>query len=92
MKNYVVASLITYLLGAITPINCGPLDTALSWARADRLPIEVNLPWLPCKFFFYILKLIDKPTNNGLVLVVVIVLVERKEFFAKICNFFFHNC
>ncbi|XP_037029466.1 pancreatic triacylglycerol lipase-like [Bradysia coprophila] len=47
MKNYVVASLITYFLGGIAPINGGPLDTALSWARADRIPIEVNLPWLP---------------------------------------------
>lgn len=27
--------------------DAGPLD--LTWARADKLPIDVNLPWLPCK-------------------------------------------
>lgn len=32
--------------------HAGPIDAALNWARADKLPIEidVNLPWLPCKW------------------------------------------
>lgn len=33
-------------------ISAGILDP-FNWARADRL--EVNIPWLPCKFFFKLL-------------------------------------
>lgn len=53
MKSYVAIALIKCLLGITITFhstNAGPLDAAFSWARADRLPIEVNLPWLPCKF------------------------------------------
>lgn len=39
------------LIGLVYIVYAGPLDAALNWARADKLPIEidVNLPWLPCK-------------------------------------------
>lgn len=45
----IIGVLLAYvtLLGRST--NAGILDQ-FNWARADR--IEVNLPWLPCKFFF----------------------------------------
>lgn len=37
----------------LLPVNigvaAGPLDS-FSWARADKIPIDVNLPWLPCKY------------------------------------------
>lgn len=33
-------------------VAAGPLDS-FSWARADKIPIDVNLPWLPCKCPFY---------------------------------------
>lgn len=50
-RNAVIA-LIPCVLFGVVEITAGPLDAALSWARADKLPIEidVNLPWLPCKF------------------------------------------
>lgn len=44
--------LVCYCLVGLVHIVCaGPIDAALNWARADKLPIEidVNLPWLPCK-------------------------------------------
>lgn len=44
-----VASLLLAATLMVSPALAGPLDTAFSWARADRLPIDVNLPWLPCK-------------------------------------------
>jgi hypothetical protein len=44
MFSYVASSILLFTFAAQT--KCGPLD----WARADRLPIDVNLPWLPCKF------------------------------------------
>lgn len=39
------------LVGLVHFVRAGPIDAALNWARADKLPIEidVNLPWLPCK-------------------------------------------
>lgn len=39
------------LVGLVHFVCAGPIDAALNWARADKLPIEidVNLPWLPCK-------------------------------------------
>lgn len=39
-------------VGLVHFVCAGPLDAALNWARADKLPIEidVNLPWLPCKY------------------------------------------
>lgn len=61
--------IICYLGVIITPVFSGPLDAAFSWARADNLPIEVNLPWLPCKclyciYYMYILLLNIKSYNN----------------------------
>ncbi|XP_055317695.1 pancreatic triacylglycerol lipase-like [Sitodiplosis mosellana] len=37
------------LVGLAQFVRAGPIDAALNWARADKLPIEidVNLPWLP---------------------------------------------
>lgn len=42
------------LVGLVHFVCAGPLDAALNWARSDKLPIEidVNLPWLPCKYLF----------------------------------------
>lgn len=39
------------LMGLAYFAYAGPLDAAFDWARADKLPIDidVNLPWLPCK-------------------------------------------
>lgn len=39
------------LIGCVYLACGGPLDAAFDWARADKLPIDidVNLPWLPCK-------------------------------------------
>lgn len=50
MLSYVIGALITCFLGIFHPSHSGPIDAALNWARADRIPIEVNLPWLPCKY------------------------------------------
>lgn len=38
---------ILYFLIIVSLSEAGPLDVALSWARADKIPIDVNLPWLP---------------------------------------------
>lgn len=53
------------LVGLAHFVRAGPIDAALNWARADKLPIEidVNLPWLPCKcldlvFFFRVFRLV----------------------------------
>lgn len=52
MLSYVASSLvIIYIWAAVINISsAGPLDALTSWARADRIPIDVNLPWLPCKY------------------------------------------
>lgn len=52
MSRHAVIALILCLTVDLAHVAAGPLDAALSWARADKLPIEidVNLPWLPCKF------------------------------------------
>lgn len=52
MSRHAVIALILCLTVGVVHISAGPLDAALSWARADKLPIEidVNLPWLPCKY------------------------------------------
>lgn len=42
--------LLSIIQGLTVYVNCGPLDAALSWARADRIQIDVNLPWLPCEY------------------------------------------
>lgn len=47
MSNVACYSLIV-VLSAIAVVFAGPLDS-FSWARADKIPIDVNLPWLPCK-------------------------------------------
>lgn len=59
MSRYAVTALILCLFAGDAQIAAGPLDAALSWARADKLPIEidVNLPWLPCKYW---IKIEDK--------------------------------
>lgn len=43
-------------VGLVHFVCAGPLDAALNWARADKLPIEidVNLPWLPCKYHIHL--------------------------------------
>lgn len=41
---------ILYFLIIVSLSEAGPLDVALSWARADKIPIDVNLPWLPCEY------------------------------------------
>lgn len=56
MLSYVIGALITCFLGIFHPSHSGPIDAALNWARADRIPIEVNLPWLPCKYTRYTQK------------------------------------
>lgn len=52
MTQKATAALLVF--GLMHIVRAGPLDAALNWARADKLPIEidVNLPWLPCKFQF----------------------------------------
>lgn len=47
------ALIVCFIFGVAHIVVAGPLDAALSWARADKLPIEidVNLPWLPCKYY-----------------------------------------
>lgn len=55
MPRYAVNALILcYTFGFLHRTGAGPLDAAFSWARADKLPIEidVNLPWLPCKYIY----------------------------------------
>lgn len=56
MLSHVASSLIAfYIFWASILFRCnsaGPLDALTSWARADRIPIDVNLPWLPCKYKF----------------------------------------
>lgn len=52
----------------LLPVNigvaAGPLDS-FSWARADKIPIDVNLPWLPCKYHLPLhLFSTRKPTQN----------------------------
>lgn len=49
MTHKAAAALLVF--GLMQIVRAGPLDAALNWARADKLPIEidVNLPWLPCK-------------------------------------------
>lgn len=49
MIHKAAAALLVF--GLMQIVRAGPLDAALNWARADKLPIEidVNLPWLPCK-------------------------------------------
>lgn len=48
--NAVATFTVCFVLGLVRFVCAGPLDAALNWARADKLPIEidVNLPWLPC--------------------------------------------
>lgn len=55
MVNHVASSsILLYIWCSISTSQAGPLDTLTSWARADRIPIDVNLPWLPCKSFTFI--------------------------------------
>lgn len=39
-----VVALVT--LGRVGPVSAGLLD----WGRSDRPALEVNIPWLPCKY------------------------------------------
>lgn len=50
-QSVATALFVFYAFGLLHIGHSGPLDAALSWARADKLPIDidVNLPWLPCK-------------------------------------------
>ena len=44
--SLIVVSAVALLGGGVA---AGPLDS-FSWARADKIPIDVNLPWLPCEY------------------------------------------
>ena len=46
MLSYGASIIIITVFCFAATVQCGPLD----WARADRIPIDVNLPWLPCKY------------------------------------------
>lgn len=53
MSHAAYYSLIVLSAVALLPLDvgvaAGPLDS-FSWARADKIPIDVNLPWLPCEY------------------------------------------
>lgn len=54
MSTYNVALIfIVTVWGVYNPICGGPVTSVqdpFSWARADRLPIDANIAWLPCKY------------------------------------------
>lgn len=45
--SLIVLSIVDVL--PVEKVYAGPLDN-FSWARVDKIPIDVNLPWLPCKY------------------------------------------
>lgn len=57
MSDAAYYSLIIVALVAFGQVLAGPLDS-FSWARADKIPLDVNLPWLPCKYICVIIWII----------------------------------
>lgn len=57
MSTYNVALIfIVTVWGVYNPICGGPVTNVqdpFSWARADRLPIDANIAWLPCKYIYF---------------------------------------
>lgn len=68
MTTYNVALIFIVTVWVIyNPICGGPVTSVqdpFSWARADRLPIDANIAWLPCKYFLYIQNNIVSDNSN----------------------------
>lgn len=64
MTRKAAAALLVF--GLMHIVRAGPLDAALNWARADKLPIEidVNLPWLPCKLQLKIVRRVQRMPHH----------------------------
>lgn len=69
--NNVALIFIVTVWGVYNPICGGPVTSVqdpFSWARADRLPIDANIAWLPCKYFYIIYcVLLESYIQNNLV-------------------------